>query len=83
MQKAIVRALVGYLWGLWLFLALAYSLKFTFDLSGGVTTAVSQIVVKGLMIVIALAGWMALRRPLREMGCLIHSHLPDFLKTAD
>jgi membrane protease YdiL (CAAX protease family) len=68
MQKAIVRALVGYLWGLLLFLALAYSLKFAFTASGGVTPAVSQIVLKGLMIVIALAGWMALRRPFREMG---------------
>lgn len=68
MHKPIVRALVGYTWGLLLFLALAYSLKFAFDAYGGVTPAVSQIVVKGLMIVIALVGWLALRRPLREMG---------------
>lgn len=68
MRKPIVRACVGYAWGLLLFLALAYSLKFAIAPLGGVTPAVSQIVVKGLMILIALAGWGLLRRPFREMG---------------
>jgi membrane protease YdiL (CAAX protease family) len=68
MRKPIVRAFVGYAWGLLLFLALAYSLKFAFASWGDVKPAASQIVLKGLMIVIALAGWMALRRPFREMG---------------
>jgi membrane protease YdiL (CAAX protease family) len=68
MRQRVVRACVGYAWGLLLFLALAYSLKFAFNVSGGVTPAISQIVVKGLMILIALAGWMLLRRPLPEMG---------------
>jgi membrane protease YdiL (CAAX protease family) len=68
MHQSIRRAVVGYAWGLLLFLALAYSLKFAFASSGGVSPAVSQIVVKGLMIVVALAGWLLLRRPFREMG---------------
>ena len=68
MRQPIVRACAGYAWGLLLFLALAYSLKFAFASLGDVTPAISQIVVKGLMIVISLAGWLALRRPFREMG---------------
>ena len=68
MHQSIRRAVVGYTWGLLLFLALAYSLKFAFASLGGVSPAVSQIVVKGLMIVVALAAWLLLRRPFREMG---------------
>ena len=68
MRNRWVRALVGFVWGLVLFLALAYSLRSAFASMGGVSAVVSQIALKGLMIFVALVGWIVLRRPFREMG---------------
>jgi membrane protease YdiL (CAAX protease family) len=68
MRNQWVRALVGYVWGLALFLGIAWLLKQGLASSTVQSAVVSQIVLKGTLILVALAGWLVLRRPYREMG---------------
>ncbi len=67
MQNQGVRGLVGFVWGVGLFFVVGYSLKYAL---GGTTLspALSQVVLKATLIVVAVAIWKLLGRPLREMG---------------
>jgi membrane protease YdiL (CAAX protease family) len=68
MRNVWVRALVGYVWGLLLFLAVAYSSKYGLDALGKHSAVVSQIAIKGTLVLIALAAWKLPGRPLSQMG---------------
>src|ERR1700732_3739106 len=68
MRNLWVRALVGYVWGLLLFLAVAYSSKYGLDALGNYSAVVSQIAIKGALVLVALAAWKLPGRPLSQMG---------------
>jgi hypothetical protein len=68
MPNVWVRALVGYVWGLLLFLAVAYSFKYALDALGNHSAVVSQIAIKGTLVLIAVEAWNLLGRPLSQMG---------------
>jgi membrane protease YdiL (CAAX protease family) len=68
MRNPWVRALDGYIWGLGLFLAVAYSFKYGLDALGNHSAVVSQIAMKGTLVLIALAAWKLMGRPFSQMG---------------
>jgi membrane protease YdiL (CAAX protease family) len=68
MRNPWIRALVGYLWGVLLFLAVAYSFKYALDALGNHSATVSQIVMKGTLVLLALAAWKFSGRPASQMG---------------
>jgi membrane protease YdiL (CAAX protease family) len=68
MHKQRLRAFVGFAWGLLLFLAIAWSLKFGLRSVMTSSAVVGQLVLKTTLVVVAMLGWKLLRRPFREMG---------------
>ncbi len=68
MRNPWVRAVVGFVVGLLLFLGIAYSLKAVLKPEWAASPVISQIVLKTTMIVVALVVWLALGRQLSEMG---------------
>ncbi|HEV7999028.1 MAG TPA: CPBP family intramembrane glutamic endopeptidase [Planctomycetaceae bacterium] len=68
MQNQRVRAVIGFVWGLLLFLGLAYSLKAALPSALIGSPVRWQLVLKGTMVVLALLGWAMQRRSFAEMG---------------
>jgi len=68
MRNQWLRALVGFVWGLSLFLAVARLLKLGLGSAGSGSAVVSQIVLKTALVLVALIGWKLLGRSLSEMG---------------
>lgn len=68
MRNLWVRAVVGFVVGLLLFLGIAYSLKAVLKPEWAASPVISQIVLKTTMIVVAVVAWLALGRQLSEMG---------------
>jgi membrane protease YdiL (CAAX protease family) len=68
MRNQSVRAVLGFIWGLLLFLGLAYSLKAVLPTTVTESPVRSQLVLKGSMVLVALLGWTIQRRPFTEMG---------------
>ncbi len=68
MRDQRVRALVGFVWGILLFLGLAYALKAILPAEVIGSPIRSQLMLKGSMVVLALVGWALQRRPFGEMG---------------
>jgi hypothetical protein len=68
MRNLWVRALDGYVWGLGLFLVVAYSFRYGLDALGNHSAVVSQIAMKGTLVLIALAAWKLMGRPFSQMG---------------
>jgi membrane protease YdiL (CAAX protease family) len=62
------RALLGFVWGLMLFFAVARLLKIAVSPAVRESPVLSQIVLKSAIILIALIGWKLLHRPFGEMG---------------
>ena len=68
MRNQRLRALIGFVWGLLLFLAVARSVKLGLSgMSGSVL--VSQIVFKTTLILVAFIAWKLMGRPFHELGC--------------
>jgi hypothetical protein len=63
-----MRALAGFAGGLVLFFALAWSLRFSLGSAMRGSVAVSQLVLKGTMIAVAVVVWKLTGRPLVQMG---------------
>jgi membrane protease YdiL (CAAX protease family) len=68
MLKQWGRALLGFVWGLLLFLAVAWSLKSGLGATVIESAVVSQIILKTTLVLVALVAWKLLGRPFREMG---------------
>ena len=68
MRNQWVRAFLGFVWGLLLFLAVAWSLKFGLGSTVTESAVVSQVVLKTALVLVALVGWTLLGRPFSEMG---------------
>ena len=68
MQNHWLRAVVGFVWGLLLFLGVAWSLRIGLGSTASGSAVISQIVLKTALVVVALVGWKLLGRPLSEMG---------------
>ncbi|HET6326657.1 MAG TPA: CPBP family intramembrane glutamic endopeptidase [Planctomycetaceae bacterium] len=68
MRDQRVRALVGFVWGILLFMGLAYALKAVLPAEVVGSPIRSQLVLKGSMVVLAFLGWALQRRPFGEMG---------------
>jgi membrane protease YdiL (CAAX protease family) len=68
MRNERLRALLGFVWGLALFLAVARLLRYLLGATASGSPIISQIVLKSVLILVALAGWKLLGRPLPEMG---------------
>ena len=67
MRNQRLRALVGFVWGSLLFLAVARSVKLGLGAMSG-SVVVSQIVFKTALIVVALIAWKLMGRPFHELG---------------
>jgi len=67
-QHKWLRAVIGFVWGLLLFLALAWSLKFGLGPTWSGSAVVSQVVLKTVLVLVALIGWKLLGRTFGEMG---------------
>jgi membrane protease YdiL (CAAX protease family) len=63
-----LRALIGFVWGLALFLAVAWSLRLGLGSTGATSAVVSQVVLKTMLVLVALFVWSLQGRPLSEMG---------------
>src|SRR5208282_1192948 len=68
MRNRWLRALVGFVWGLLLFLGVAWSLKLGLGSTRSGSAVVSQIVLKTALVLVALIGWKLLGRSSGEMG---------------
>jgi membrane protease YdiL (CAAX protease family) len=68
MRKKWLRAFVGFVWGLLLFLGIARSLKLGLGSTISGSPIVSQIVLKTALVLAALIVWKLLGRSLDEMG---------------
>jgi membrane protease YdiL (CAAX protease family) len=68
MRDQWLRAFVGLVWGLLLFLGVARALRLGLDSTASASAVVSQIVLKTTLVLVALIGWKLLGRSLREMG---------------
>jgi membrane protease YdiL (CAAX protease family) len=68
MRNPWVRAVIGFAVGLLLFFALAWSLRQTLSPTILESPALSQVVLKTALVVVALLAWSLTRRPFREMG---------------
>ncbi|MFO0890218.1 MAG: CPBP family intramembrane glutamic endopeptidase [Isosphaeraceae bacterium] len=68
MSNGWVRAGAGFVWGLALFLAVAFGLKWVMGSTATTSPVLSQVVLKGLLIVVAVAVWALMGRPLSAMG---------------
>jgi membrane protease YdiL (CAAX protease family) len=63
-----IRALVGYCWGLILFFAVGYSCKYGLQYLGIKSPVESQIVFKSGLVLVALVVWKLFSKPMGEMG---------------
>src|SRR4051812_2469470 len=68
MQNPWMRAAIGFVWGLSLFLAIAWLLKLGLGPMGSGSPILSQVVLKTSMILVALVTWKLSGRPFRAMG---------------
>ena len=68
MQNERLRALAGFVWGLLLFLGVAWSLKLGLGSLVGGSAVVSQLVLKSTLVLVAVIGWKLVGRSLGEMG---------------
>jgi membrane protease YdiL (CAAX protease family) len=68
MRNRWLRAFAGFVWGLLLFLGVAWGLKIGLGSSVSGSAAVSQIVLKTTLVLVALIGWKLLGRSKGEMG---------------
>jgi hypothetical protein len=68
MRNQWLRAFIGFVWGLSLFLALAWSLRLGPGSTGSRSAVISQLVLKTVLILVAVLMWKLLGRPLSEMG---------------
>jgi membrane protease YdiL (CAAX protease family) len=68
MQNQWVRALLGFIWGLVLFFAIAWLLKLGLGSAVTESAVVSQIVLKTTLVVVALVAWKLTGRPFIQMG---------------
>ena len=68
MQNQRLRALVGFGWGLLLFLVVARCLRLGLGSIASESPVVSQVVLKTALVFVALIGWKLLGRPFSEMG---------------
>jgi membrane protease YdiL (CAAX protease family) len=68
LQNQRLRALIGFIWGLALFLAVAWLLKLGLGSAAIKSAAVSQIVLKTTLALVAIIGWKLQGRPSSEMG---------------
>jgi membrane protease YdiL (CAAX protease family) len=68
MRNRWLRALVGFVWGLLLFLGVARSLKLGLASTGSGSPVISQVVMKTTLVLVALFGWTLLGRSTSEMG---------------
>jgi membrane protease YdiL (CAAX protease family) len=68
MRNEKLRALFGFVWGLLLFLGVAWLLRLGLGSTVLSSAVISQIVLKTVLILVALAGWKVLGRPFVEMG---------------
>ena len=68
MRNHRLRAVVGFVWGLLLFLDVAWSLRIGLGSTASGWAVISQIVLKTVLVLVALVGWKLLGRPLSEMG---------------
>jgi len=62
MRNQWLRAVVGFVWGLLLFLGVAWSLKLALGSTWSGSAVVSQVVLKTVLVVAALIGWTLLGR---------------------
>jgi len=68
MRNQWLRALVGFVWGLLLFLAVAWSLKLGLGSTLSGSAGLSQVVLKTALVLVAVCGWKLLGRSPSEMG---------------
>jgi hypothetical protein len=68
MRNEWVRAFLGFVWGLLLFLAVARSLKLGLGPTLTESAVMSQVVLKSTIVLVALLCWTLLGRPFSEMG---------------
>ena len=68
MQNPWLRELVGFVWGLLLFLGVAWSLRLGLGPPMSKSAVLSQVVLKTVLVLVALVGWKLLGWPFSEMG---------------
>jgi len=68
MRTQWLRALVGFVWGLLLFLGVAWSLKVGLGSTMRGSAVLSQVILKTALVLVALFGWKLLGRSISEMG---------------
>lgn len=68
MRSPWLRALTGFVWGLLLFLGVAWSVKLVLGLTSRGSAFLSQIVLKTALVVVALVGWKLLGKSFSEIG---------------
>jgi membrane protease YdiL (CAAX protease family) len=68
MRNQWLRGLVGFVWGLLVFLGIAWSLRLGLGSTLTTSAAMSQIVLKTVLVLVALVAWKLLRQPFSEMG---------------
>ncbi len=68
MRNQWLRALVGFVWGLLLFLGFAWSLRLGLGPTTSGSALLSQLVLKTALVLVALIGWKLLGRSFSEMG---------------
>jgi membrane protease YdiL (CAAX protease family) len=68
MRNPWLRSLIGFTWGLLLFLGVAWSLRLGLGSELSRSAVVSQVVLKAVLVLVALLAWRLLGRPFPEMG---------------